>query len=50
MNRYVLRRIVQMLPVLFGITIITFSFTELAPGDAVAAMILMDFGIGCRRR
>ena len=42
MNRYILRRIVQMLPVLFGITIITFSFTELAPGDAVAAMILMD--------
>ena len=48
MNRYILRRIVQMLPVLFGITIITFSFTELAPGDAVAAMILMnpETGVG----
>jgi peptide/nickel transport system permease protein len=42
MNRYILRRIVQMLPVLFGITIITFTFTELAPGDAVAAMIIMN--------
>ena len=46
MNRYILRRIVQMLPVLFGITIITFTFTELAPGDAVSAMILMDFETG----
>ena len=48
MNRYILRRIVQMLPVLFGITIITFTFTELAPGDAVAAMILMnpETGVG----
>ena len=46
MNRYILRRLVQMLPVLFGITIITFTFTELAPGDAVSAMILMDFETG----
>ncbi len=48
MNRYILRRIVQMLPVLFGITVITFTFTELAPGDAVAAMILMnpETGVG----
>ena len=46
MNRYILRRILQMLPVLFGITIITFTFTELAPGDAVSAMILMDFETG----
>ena len=46
MNRYILRRLVQMLPVLFGITVITFTFTELAPGDAVSAMILMDFETG----
>lgn len=46
MNRYILRRIVQMLPVLFGITIITFTFTELAPGDAVAAMIIMNVETG----
>ena len=46
MNRYVLRRIVQMPPGLFGITVITFSFAELAPGDAVAAMILMNAETG----
>jgi len=40
MNRYILRRILQALPVLIGITIITFTFTELAPGDAVSAMLL----------
>ncbi|MEX1021454.1 MAG: ABC transporter permease, partial [Litorilinea sp.] len=40
MNRYILRRIFQAIPVLIGITIITFSFTELAPGDAVTAMIM----------
>lgn len=40
MNRYILRRILQALPVLLGITIVTFTFTELAPGDAVSSMIL----------
>jgi peptide/nickel transport system permease protein len=40
MNRYILRRIFQAIPVLIGITIITFVFTELAPGDAVSSMIL----------
>lgn len=40
MNRYIIRRIVHALPVLLGITIITFTFTELAPGDAVSSMIL----------
>lgn len=45
MNRYILRRILQAIPVLIGITIITFTFTELAPGDAVSAM-LMDVAGG----
>lgn len=45
MNRYILRRIIQAIPVLIGITIITFTFTELAPGDAVSAM-LMDVAGG----
>ncbi|MEM7134003.1 MAG: ABC transporter permease [Chloroflexota bacterium] len=40
MNRYILRRLLQALPVLLGITIITFTFTELAPGDAVSSMLL----------
>ncbi|MGB5052359.1 MAG: ABC transporter permease, partial [Caldilineaceae bacterium] len=38
--QYILRRILQAIPVLLGITIITFTFTELAPGDAVSSMIL----------
>lgn len=44
MNQYIFRRILQALPVLFGITIITFTFTELAPGDAVSAMLLEQQG------
>ena len=40
MNRYIIRRIMQAFPVLLGITVITFTFTELAPGDAVSSMIL----------
>jgi peptide/nickel transport system permease protein len=48
MNRYVLRRILQALPVLLGITIVTFTFIELAPGDAVMAMILADMQSGGR--
>ena len=39
MGKYILRRILVALPVLLGITIITFALTELAPGDAVSAMI-----------
>jgi peptide/nickel transport system permease protein len=45
MNQYILRRIAQAIPVLIGITIITFTFTELAPGDAVTAM-MMDTASG----
>lgn len=44
MNQYIFRRILQALPVLFGITIITFTFTELAPGDAVSAMLMEQQG------
>lgn len=40
MNRYIIRRILHAIPVLLGITVITFTFTELAPGDAVSSMIL----------
>ena len=46
MNRYIIRRILQAVPVLVGITIITFTFTELAPGDAVSAMILSNPEVG----
>jgi len=39
MSRYLLRRLLQALPVLFGVSLITFALLELAPGDAVTAMI-----------
>lgn len=40
MQTYLLRRIALALPVLLGITVVTFAFTELAPGDAVSSMVL----------
>ena len=40
MQRYLLRRLMLALPVLLGITVVTFTFTELAPGDAVSSMVL----------
>jgi peptide/nickel transport system permease protein len=48
MQRYILRRLLQALPVLFGITLVTFTFIELAPGDAVMAMILAEMQTGGR--
>ena len=41
MNRgkYILRRLVQMIPVLFGITIIVFFMVHLIPGDPLAVML-----------
>lgn len=44
MHRYIIRRLLMAVPVLIGITIITFIFTELAPGDAVSFMILSHMG------
>ena len=39
MGRYIVRRILISIPVLFGITMVTFTFANLAPGDPVSAMI-----------
>jgi peptide/nickel transport system permease protein len=36
---YILKRIAQLIPVLIGITILTFSMTHLVPGDPVAIML-----------
>jgi peptide/nickel transport system permease protein len=44
MGRYLLRRILQSIPVLIGITIITFTFMELAPGDAVSGLLMTAEG------
>ncbi len=39
MRTYILRRLVISLPILFGLTVVTFIFTELMPGDFVDALI-----------
>ena len=38
MIRFVLRRLAHMVPVLFGVTLITFVVVDLAPGDHFAAL------------
>lgn len=40
MSRYIIRRVLIALPVLWGITVIAFGLLSLAPGDAVDAMVL----------
>src|SRR5215218_178575 len=39
MGRYILRRVVISIPVLFGITLVTYLIVSLAPGDPVSAMV-----------
>ncbi|MGI6032659.1 MAG: nickel ABC transporter permease [Coriobacteriales bacterium] len=39
MGRYVARRLLQLIPILLGITILTFALMQMASGDAVDAMI-----------
>ena len=39
MGLYILKRVVQLVPVLLGITILTFAMTHLVPGDPVAIML-----------
>ena len=39
MSRYLLRRLLLSVPVIFGITLINFTFIRLAPGDPVSMMI-----------
>lgn len=39
MGRYILRRILISIPVLFGITLVTYVIVTLAPGDPVSALV-----------
>ena len=39
MSGYLLRRVLLVIPMLLGITVIAFTFMNLAPGDPVTAMI-----------
>lgn len=42
MSRELIRRALQMIPILFGISLVVFGLVQLAPGDAVDAMIPPD--------
>ncbi|RIK37354.1 MAG: peptide permease [Chloroflexi bacterium] len=44
MGRYILRRLLINIPVLFGITILVFTFVQLAPGDPVSAYLRPELG------
>ena len=39
MTRYILGRVVQMVPVLFGVLLLVFSITNIIPGDPVLLML-----------
>jgi peptide/nickel transport system permease protein len=39
MGRYILRRVLISIPVLFGITLVTYLIVSLAPGDPVSALV-----------
>ncbi|MBX3068931.1 MAG: ABC transporter permease [Thermomicrobiales bacterium] len=39
MGRYILRRLLISIPVLFGITLVTYLIVSLAPGDPVSALV-----------
>ena len=36
---YTINRILQMIPVLFVLTVVTFSFVQLLPGDVIDTLI-----------
>jgi peptide/nickel transport system permease protein len=44
MINYALRRFVALLPVLFGISLLTFGFSTLAPGDPVSTLYQQIYG------
>jgi peptide/nickel transport system permease protein len=46
MIRYILKRLIAMIPTLLGITVITFFIVNLAPGDPVASQFGSDEGGG----
>src|SRR5258708_29035803 len=39
MSRFIVRRLIGVIPVLFGLSIILFAFTHLLPGDPAAAIL-----------
>ncbi|MBI5880181.1 MAG: ABC transporter permease [Chloroflexi bacterium] len=43
MQQYILRRVILMVPTLFGVTLLVFGMIRLLPGDAVT-MMMQDYG------
>ena len=50
MSRFILRRIVQAIPTLFGILLLTFLLTRLSPADPVKLMLAGQFDITSEER
>jgi len=44
MGRYIIRRLLINIPVLFGITVLVFTFIQLTPGDPVSAYLRPELG------
>ncbi|WP_254767751.1 ABC transporter permease [Salinilacihabitans rarus] len=42
LRRFVLRRLVAVVPILFGVSVITFALVHLTPGDPVELMVAMN--------
>ncbi len=42
LRRYVIKRLLMVIPVLFGVSVITFSIMQLVPGDIVDVLLGMD--------
>ena len=39
MRRYIIRRLLIAIPILFGVSLVTFTFANLAPGDPISALV-----------
>src|ERR1700690_3272387 len=39
MRRYIFRRVLIAIPILFGVSLVTFTFANLAPGDPISALV-----------
>ena len=50
MSRFILRRIVQAIPTLFGILLLTFLLTRLSPADPVKLMLAGQFDVTSEER
>ena len=50
MNRYILRRLVQLVPTLLGISLLVFGLMRLLPGDVVRVLVGPELNISPEQR